>query len=64
MWWNDEVKAAVRRKEATQKEMLGEGDEEVKEGCMETYKEEKRKVKRYKYQSKKKLDEQFERKMN
>ena len=44
--------------------MLGEGDEEVKEGCMETYKEEKRKVKRYKYQSKKKLDEQFERKMN
>ena len=44
VWWNDEVKAAVRRKEA-----LAASDGEAKERCMEAYREEKRKVKRYIY---------------
>ena len=41
VWWNNEVKAAVRRKV-----VLGASDEESKERCMEVYREEKRKVKK------------------
>ena len=55
---NDVVKAVVRRKEATA------SDEEAKERCMEAYREEKIKVKRCIYQSRKKAHEQFGRKMN
>ena len=43
-WWNDEVKAAVRRKEAAWKEVLAASDEEAKERWMEAYKEEETKV--------------------
>ena len=39
-------------------------DEEAKERCVEAYREEKRKVKRCIIQSKKKVNEQFGRKMN
>ena len=39
VWWNDEIKAAVRRKE-----VLGASYEETKERYMEAYREEKRKV--------------------
>ena len=39
MWWNDEVKAAVRRKEASWKEVLAASNEEEKEKCMKAYKE-------------------------
>ena len=41
MWWNDEVKTAVRRKEAAWKEVLAASNEEAKERCMEVYKEKK-----------------------
>ena len=37
---NDEVKTAVK---ATWKEVLGTRDEDAKQRCLETYKEEKRK---------------------
>ena len=60
----DEVKDGVRRKEAAWKEVLGASDEEKKERYIEAYKEENRKVKRCIYQSKKKINEQFEMKMN
>ena len=53
VWWNNEVKSAVRRKEAVWKEVLAPSDEEEKERCMEAYREKKRKVKRCIYQSKK-----------
>ena len=53
MLWNDEVKAAVRRKEAAWKKVLGARDEDAKERCLEIYKEEKRKVKKCICQSKK-----------
>ena len=43
---------------------MGVKDEDVKEKCMEAYKEEKIKVKRRFYQNKKKVSEQFGRKMN
>ena len=43
---------------------MGARDEETKERCMEVYREEKRKVKSCIYQSKKKVNEQFGRKMN
>ena len=56
---SDEVKAAVRRKE-----VLAASDGEAEERCMEVYREEKRKVKMCIYQSKKKVNEQFGRKMN
>ena len=46
MWYNDEVKAAVKRNEATWKEVLGSRDKDAKERCLEVYKEEKRNVKR------------------
>ena len=39
-------------------------DEETKERCMEVYRGEKKKVKRFIYQCKKKVNEQFARKMN
>ena len=64
VWWNDETKAEVRRKEASWKGVLAACDEETKERCMEAYREEKRKVKRCIIQSKKKVNEQFGRKMN
>ena len=54
----------VERKEGAWKEVLGARDEVAKERCMETYKEEKRKVKKCIYQSKKEVIEQFGRKMN
>ena len=39
MWWNDKVKASVKRKEAAWKEVLTASDEEAKERCMEAYRE-------------------------
>ena len=38
--------------------------EDAKEGCLEVYKEENRKIKRYMHKSKKEVHEQFGRKMN
>ena len=52
------------RKEAAGKEMLAASDKEAKGRCMEVYREEKRKVKRCIYQSKKNVNEQFKKKMN
>ena len=63
VWWSDQVKAAVKRKEDTRK-VLGGRDEDTRESCLEVYKEKKRKVKGCIYQSKKELHEQFVRKMN
>ena len=53
VWWNYELKAAVKRKE-----VFGGRDEVTKERFMAIYKEEKRKVKRFMYQSKKDVIEQ------
>ena len=61
---NEEIKAAVRRKKAAWKEVLATRDQEAKERCMEAYREEKRKVKMCIIQSKKKVNEQFGRKIN
>ena len=46
MWWNNEIKAAVRRKEAAWKEVLVGSGEKAKERFMKAYKKENRKVKR------------------
>ena len=59
VWCNDEVKATGRRNEAAWKDVLTAIDEEAKEGCMEAYREERRRVKWCIYQSKKKVNEQF-----
>ena len=56
MWRNDEIKAAVRRKEAAWKGVFAASDEETKERCMEAYRE-KTKVKRCIIQSKRKVNE-------
>ena len=64
VWWNYEVKALVRRKESAWKGVLAASEEETKDRCMETYREEKRKVKRFIIQRKKKVNEQFGRKVN
>ena len=50
VWWNDQVKAAVKRNKDVWKEVLGARDEDARERCLEVYKEEKRKVKRCIYQ--------------
>ena len=59
VWWDEEIKSAVRRNEAAWKGVLAASDEETKGRCMEAYREEKRKVKRCISQSKKKVNEQF-----
>ena len=46
------------------KEVLGVRDEDVKKRCLKAYKEANGKVKRYIYQSKMEVQEQFGRKMN
>ena len=40
--WNDEIKAAVKRKEAAWKGVWAASDEETKERCMEVYREQKK----------------------
>ena len=45
----EERKVAVRIKEAAWKGVLAASDEKTKTMCMEAYREEKRKVKRYMY---------------
>ena len=45
VWWNDEVKAAVNRKEVAWKEVLIASNEDTKERCMVDYREGKKKVK-------------------
>ena len=52
VWWNKQVKAAVKRKE-----LLGAIYEDARERCLEVYKEENRKVKRCIYQSKEEFKE-------
>ena len=52
MGWNDQLKAAVKRKV-----VLGVRDEGARERCLEVYKEEMRKVKRYICQSKEEVQE-------
>ena len=42
MWWNDALKAVIKRKEDAWKQVLGARDEAAKERCMEAYREEKR----------------------
>ena len=64
MCWNDQVRATVKRKEDLWKEVLGAREKDVREKYLEIYKEEKKNVKRYIYQSKKEVQEQLERKMN
>ena len=64
VWWTYEVKAADKRKEAAWKEVLVARDEDAKERGQEIYKEEKRKIKRCIYKSKKEVHEQLGRKMN
>ena len=53
---SEKVKSVIKRKEAAYKVMLGAEDEHTKEKCMEAYREEKRKVKRCIYQSKKEVN--------
>ena len=64
VWWNDQVKAAVKRNEDDLKEALTARDEDTRERYLEAYKEKKRKVKGCIYQSKKEVQEQFGSKMN
>ena len=64
VWWNDEIKAAVRGKEAAWKGVLAASNEETRERYMEASIVEKRHVKICITQSKKKVNEQFRRKMN
>ena len=63
VWSNDQVKAAVERNEDAWREVLGAKDENAKERCLEVYIEEKRKIKRCKYKSKKEVQEESRRKM-
>ena len=57
-------KSLVRRKGVAWKGVLAPSNEDIKERCVKAYREEKRKVKWCIIQSKKKVNEQFGRKMN
>ena len=62
VWWNEALKAVIKRKEDVWKQVLGARDESAKGRCMEVYKEEKRreKIKRYIHISQKKqINESF-----
>ena len=59
VWWDDQVETAVKRKENSWKVVLGAKDEDAQERCLKAYKEKKIKVKRFIYQSKKEVHEQF-----
>ena len=61
VWWNDQVKSAVKRKEDGWKEVLGARDEDVRESLQRG---KEREVKRCIYYSRKEVQEQFGRKMN
>ena len=63
VWWNDQIKAAVKRKVAAWKEVLGEMNNS-KERYLEVYREEESMVKRCIYQSKMEINEQFGSKTN
>ena len=52
MWWNDEVKAEVRREEDAWKEVLAASDLEAKERYMEAYRKKKKGLKMYIYEQK------------
>ena len=39
VWWNDDIKAAVMRKEVVLKEVFGASDKEAKKRCIEVYRE-------------------------
>ena len=45
MWWNDQTKAAIKRKKDAWKEVLGARGKDAKDICFKVYKEEKRKLK-------------------
>ena len=64
VWWDDQVKVAIKRKEGAWKEVLGAREKDARERRLEAFKEEKRKVKRCIHQSKEEAQEQFGRKMN
>ena len=51
MCWNDQVKAAVKRKEVVWKKLFGARDEEPKKTYLDIYKEEMREVKRFIHQT-------------
>ena len=51
VWWNDEIKAAVRRKE-----VLAARIDEAKERYMEAYREKKRRLKGVYIRAKKKVN--------
>ena len=53
MWWNDEIKGEVERKEAAWKEVLGAKHETTKERCMAAQKKERKNVVRCIYHTKK-----------
>ena len=42
VWWNDEIKATVKRKEAAWKRMLAASDEDTKIRCMKAHREEEK----------------------
>ena len=52
VWWNGQVKAAVKGMKVTWKDVLGARDEDAKERCLEVHNIGKRKVKRCVHQSK------------
>ena len=62
--WNDVVKAAVEIKVASRKGLLGARDDDAKELYIQVYQEEKRRVKRCIYQTKREVNKQFRKKMD
>ena len=59
VWWNDEVKAAIKRKEGAWKKILGGRDEDARERCQSLQRRKEKCI----YQSKKEVNEQFGRKV-
>ena len=44
VWWSDQAKAAVKRKEDARK-VLGDRDEDARESCLEVYKKKRERLK-------------------
>ena len=64
VWWNDDVKAAIRKNEPAEKDVLECRDEDAKERFIEVYRKKRERLKGAYIRGKKEVNKQLGRNMN